>query len=453
MCYFKNSPNLKYYIIFFVMGLMIFPFNAIAQTTLIRDAEIENTLKEWGVPIFKSAGLTPSSVNIVLVENSNINAFVAGGSNIFFYTGLLTKTENPEEVIGVLAHETGHITGGHLIKTRDALERASYESIIGTILGLGAAIATGESSAVPAIVGGGQAYAQRSFLSHSRINESSADQAALNFMDQSGLNPTGMATFFKKLEADNYVPENRQSEYVRTHPLTSNRIEAVEHHIKNSSNKDKKLPSKWYEQHARMKAKIIGFVNPTQVPWIYDDNDKSVSAQYARAIAAYRTNNVDIALKGIDNLLTQEPNNPYFLELKGQILVDFGRVKQAIPYYRKSIETLPDAGLFRIALAHALIAMQSAGNKEWEEAVSLLNRALKTESRTPSIHRLLATAYGKLGQQDMAKLHLAEEAVLQRNYDYAQNHAQNILNNAEKGSSIAIKAKDILTFIENVKKG
>ncbi len=427
-----------------------------AQVTaagLVRDTEIENMLHLWGDPIFKAAGLNPSAVKIILIQDNNVNAFVAGGSNIFFYTGLLTKTENPGEIIGVLAHETGHIAGGHLIRTREALERASYESIIGAIVGVGAAIATGDASAVPAIAMGGQSLAQRSFLAHSRVHESSADQAALSFFEKSGLNPIGMSTFLEKLESENYVPANQQSEYVRTHPLTTNRIEAVKHRINDSPYKDKAFPKKWEDQHARMKAKLLGFVNPGQVPWVYSDSDTSISARYARTIAAYRGNQVEKALDGIDDLLIAEPNNPYFLELQAQMLVDFGRVNDAVPAYRKAIKILPDAALFRIALAHALIESPNGGDAFWREAIKELERALQDEARTPRIFRLLATAYGKLGQQDMAKINLAEEAVLQRNFSYAREHAQSVLSNAKEGSPIAVKAHDILTFIENTKKG
>lgn len=421
--------------------------------TIVRDTEIERILSEWSTPIFKAAGLNPNAVKIILVQSNDINAFVAGGSNIFFYTGLIAKTDNPGEVIGVLAHETGHISGGHLIKSREALERASYESIIGTILGVGAALATGDAGAVPAISLGGQSMAQRSYLAHSRVNESSADQAAMSFFEKSAMNPTGMETFFEKLKSENYMPENQQSEYIRTHPLTSNRIEAVRHRIEESAYKNKEFPKKWNEQHARMKAKLIGFITPGQVPWIYSDQDKTVPARYARAIAAYRSNEINEALSQIDGLLKIEPNNPYFLELKGQMLVDFSRVSEAVPYYRKAIQAMPNAPLFRIALAHALI--ESANNKPalLNEAIGELKRALRDEPRTSRIHRLLATAYGKLGQHDLAKIHLAEEAVLQRNFEYAREHAQSVLSNAKDGSPLAMKARDILVFIENAKKG
>lgn len=453
--FFKNSFRI------FLMGLLlIVSFSCYVSQSyagapgLIRDTEIENTLRLWGEPIFEAAGLDPKGVRIILVQSDMVNAFVAGGPNIFLYTGLIIKTSDPGELIGVIAHETGHITGGHLIRNREAMERASYESIIGMILGAGVAVASGETGAVSALSLGGSGFAQRRFLAHSRVQEASADQAAFVFLEKAKINPSGMMHFMEKLKADNFVPENQQSEYVRTHPLIDSRIEAMERHIAESVYRDSAYPAKWLEQHARMKAKLIGFISPGKVPWVYDDNDMSVSAQYARAIAAYRHNQVGDALGRVDALLKIEPKNSYFLELKGQMLVDFGRVEDAIPYYRKAIDIMPEATLFRIALAHALIEVAGQNKRDFLiEAIEHLELSLRDESRSTRVHRLLATAYGRVNQANHAKIHLAEEAVLQRHFSYAKQHAQSVLDQEYEGSILWIKAKDIISFIETTKKG
>ncbi len=451
------KDRLKIVFVGLILCLILVPVRAHAQQkapSLIRDTEIETILKEWGAPVFEAAGLNPSSVNIILVQSDVLNAFVAGGPNIFIYTGLISKTENPGELIGVLAHETGHIAGGHLIQTRDAMERASYESIIGTILGVGAAIVSGDAGAVPAISLGGSAIAQRKFLAHSRVQESSADQAALSFLEKAKINPQGLSSFMDKLKAEIYMPENQQSEYVRTHPLVDNRIKALQRRIDDSAYKNAPYPQKWLDQHARMKAKLIGFINPGQIPWVYNDQDQSIPAQYARSIAAYRNNQVESALKQVDLLLAEEPENPYFLELKGQMLVDFGRVKEALPYYRRASSLLPEEPLLRIALAHALIESTSQNDRKvLSEAVEHLERALRDEPRSSRIHRLLATAYGRLGQDNKAKIHLAEEAVLQRHFAYATQHVEAVLVSEPEGSAVWIQAKDILSFIKTVKNG
>ncbi|MDH5723825.1 MAG: M48 family metalloprotease [Alphaproteobacteria bacterium] len=447
MIHFKDNIKTLFWALVFTS--IAFPVWSQSNPALniVRDTEIESVIKEWASPVFEAAGLDPKAVNIILVQNSQLNAFVAGGSNIFIYTGLIEKTENPGELIGVIAHETGHISGGHLIKTRDALERASYESILGTILGLGAAIATGETGAVGAISAGSTSVAQRRFLTHSRVQESSADQAALSFMDKAQLNPSGLSSFMNKLKAEIYRPFDQQSEYVLTHPLVENRISAIQERMEQSPYKDKDFPSSWVKQHALIKAKLIGYITPEQVDWTYNVTDKSTEALYARTIAAYRNNKVEDAITLADELLAAEPQNPYFLEQKGQILFDFGRGEESIAYFNKAIELLPDAPFIRIALAHAMI--ESGDDPALlKEAIKHLEIALQDEPRASRIHRLLATAYGRLGKDNMTKLHLAEEAVLQRRFDYAKVQVNTILQSETENSPLTTRANDILVFIE-----
>jgi len=416
---------------------------------IIRDTEIEAIFSEWATPLMKSSNIGEKNVRIILVQSNEVNAFVAGGANIFFYTGLIRKTDNPNEILGVLAHEMGHIAGGHLISTQDALERASYESILGTVLGIGAAIVTGNGGAASAIISGSQSFAGRRFLAHSRVNESSADQAAFSYITRAELNPSGLSSFFKKLQDQELLPSTQQSEYVRTHPITRHRVEAVDVLIEKTPLKDKENPAHWNEQHARMKAKLIGFINPEQAAWAYPKEDQSTAADYARSIAAYRLNDIPTALRGIDGLIAQEPNNPYFHELKGQMLVDFSRIEEAIPSYQKAVKIMPNGPLLRIALAHALV--ESGDDKaRLQDAVTHLDRALIDEKRSSRVHRLLATAHGRLGHDSLAKLHLAEEAVLQRRLPYAKAQAEVALKGFRAGSPEWIKTKDVLSHITNL---
>lgn len=443
--------SIKFFSGIFTIILLWSTCTAYAQNrdfTIIRDTEIETVLRDWGTPIFKAAGLNPNAINIILVQNDSMNAFVAGGTNIFFYTGLIEKTDNPGELIGVLAHETGHISGGHLIKTREALERASYEAIIGTILGVGAAVATGDGGALSALSLGGQNIAQRRFLAHSRIHESSADQAALTFLEKTQMNPTGMLTFMEKLNAENYLPVNQQSEYIRTHPLIDNRLQALKHRTHTSPFKNTDYAHEWTEQHRRIIAKLIGFTKPGQVQWAYNDKDNSIAAQYARTIASYRLNHIDKAITQINALIDVEPQNPYFHELKGQMLFDFGKINESTKSYQKSLSLQPDAGLIRIALAHTLI--ESKNKAEYDQAITLLERALQDEPRSARAHRLLATAYGKTGRNNAAKIHLAEEALLQRNFSYARQHAEYVIANEQEGTSLWVNANDIISFVKIV---
>lgn len=411
--------------------------------SLIRDTEIENYLKEWALPVIKAADLDPASVNIILVQDNNVNAFVAGGQNIFLYTGLLMKSKSPEEVVGVIAHELGHIRGGHLIRGRDAMESASYEAMLGSILGIGVAILSGQGGAAGAIATGSQSMALNKFLNFSRIQESSADQAALGFLERAKQPPNGLIAFMQRLADEELVPSAQQSEYVRTHPLTRDRVESLQAGARTSKYMNKEPSARWKDQHARMLAKLTGFVTPEYVVWNYSEKDTSLYARYARGIAAYRQNKVQEALNLTDSLLKDEPQNPYFLELKGQMLSEFGRPAESVPYYKQAVALEPSSGLIRTAYAHNLI-VTATGTAQLETAITQLERAKQDEPRSAGIHRLLATAYGKVGDESMAKLHLAEEALLQRRYPQAKMNAEAAANGLKRSSGPWIRAQDIL---------
>ncbi len=422
--------------------------------SLIRDTEIENYLKEWAAPVIKAADLDPASVNFILVQDSNINAFVAGGQNIFLYTGLLMKSKSPDEVVGVIAHELGHIRGGHLIRSKDAMENASYEAMLGTILGIGAAILTGDGAAAGAVSAGSSGMALNKLLAFSRIQESSADQAALTFLQRAHANPQGLVSFMQRLADEELLPVSQQSEYVRTHPLTRDRVESLQAGTERSSYNDTPTPAAQKDQHARMLAKLVGFVTPEYVVWNYSDKDTSLIARYARAIAAYRENKDNEALRLTDTLLADEPKNPYFLELKGQMLTDFGRPEQAIPFYKQATELDPASGLIRTAYAHTLIETAGENQGQLQTAITLLERAQRDEPRATRIQRLLATAYGKMGNEAMAKLYLAEEALLQRRIPQARMQAEVAANGLKQGSGPWLRAQDILSQVSiNEKKG
>lgn len=422
--------------------------------SLIRDTEIENYLRAWAAPVIKAADLDPASVNFILVQDSNINAFVAGGQNVFLYTGLLMKSKSPDEVIGVIAHELGHIRGGHLIRGKDAMENASYEAMLGTILGIGAAILTGDGAAAGAISAGSSGMALNKLLAFSRIQESSADQAALTFLQRAHMNPQGLVSFMERLENEEMLPVSQQSEYVRTHPLTRDRVESLKAGTERSSYNDAAVSKDWSDQHARMMAKLVGFVTPEYVVWNYSDKDTSLTARYARAIAAYRENKVDEAQSLTDTLLVDEPKNPYFLELKGQMLTDFGHPGQAVPYYKQATELDPASGLIRTAYAHTLIETGGDNPAQLQTAITQLERAQRDEPRSTRIQRLLATAYGKMGDDAMAKLYLAEEALLQRRIAQARVQAEAAAAGLKQGSGPWLHAQDILSQVSiNEKKG
>lgn len=422
-----------------------------AAGSVIRDAEIEDTLRVFSRPVFEAAGIGAQDINIIILDDEAINAFVAGGLNLFLHTGLILKTENPEELIGVIAHETGHIAGGHLIRTTEVLENASFQTIVATVLGIAAAIGTGTSEVAGAVSAGGQNVAMRNFLTHSRAQEASADQAAAVYLDSADIPAHGLTSFLKKMEGEELLPPSQQSEYIRTHPLTQNRIQYLEDRVEKSAQRNYALPADWEKRHAVMKAKILAFKNPSYALSLYRAEDKAMEAQYARAIAHYRQNNMDLALKMLAPLIAEHPDNAYFYELKGQILFENAKVAEAVPFYKQAVDLAPDSGLLHMAYAHALIETYKDNGDRLQEAVTHLRLALKTERRSAWAHRLLATAYGRLGEKGPTHLHLAEEALLQNNKDTARRQLELAEQHLEKSTPAWLRAQDLKKVLEKDK--
>lgn len=421
---------------------------------VIRDTEVESYIKTWSAPVLEAADLDTESIDIILIGSNQINAFVAGGNNMFFFTGLLTATSSVGEVIGVFAHELGHIKGGHLIRGREVLENASYQALVSTLLGIGAAILVGDPGVASGIIGLGQGAAAGQFLSHSRVQESSADQAALTYLEDAGINPSGFRSFLQKLESQEVLPASQQVEYIRTHPLTRKRIDDVSTRIDTSEFATIDYPPEWVDQHARMKAKLIGYLLPEQIGYHYPQADTSIHAKYARAIASYRVNDYETSLAQMDALIALEPNNPYFYEIRGQIRRDYSRLKQAQGDYEKAISLLPPlfSGLIRLDLAHVLLENAKGDRQLILEAEKNIRLALATEERSPRAHRLLATSLGRTGRDAEAKLHLAEEALLQRNIPYAKRQARAAQKELKKDSNEYLRASDILNYISVLEK-
>jgi len=443
---------MRFLLVFALVVGFVLPVQA-RGLNIIRDSEIESALNRWAAPIFRAAGLSPSQVQIILVNEDDVNAFVAGGSNIFIYAGLIQKAEFPEEVIGVMAHETGHITGGHLIATRLAAERASYQSILASVLGIGAAVATGNGGAASAVALGGSSMATSGYLSHSRAQESAADQAALRYFKDAGMSPEGLVTFLKKLEGQELLPASQQSPYMRTHPMTRDRIEAMKNGLDTSPHAGKVTSSQMVDEFLRIKAKLLAFREPQQVPRFYRNDSGDTDALYAYAIMFYRQSKIDEAIHHMDRLLTRFPNDPYFHEMKGQILRDAGRLNEAEASYRKALSLhKEDAPLLQISLAHILVELsQTSGNNALaNEAETLLKKTLATAEHDTRSYRLLATLEGRRGNEAASRYYLAEEAAAHGRY----GEAQSLLALATHGNALngimAVKAQDLKKYLDTL---
>ncbi len=422
---------------------------AVAQrVSLIRDAEIENTIRDYATPVFRAAKLTPNAINIYLVNDESLNAFVAGGQNLFIHTGLLLKSESANQLIGVIAHETGHIAGGHLSRINDALSKSSAPAILAYILGGAAAIASGRSDVGAAITAGGQSVAQRSFLSYSRTQEASADHAALKFLDSTKQSSKGLMQFMQFLEDQELLSAASQDPYVRSHPLSRERITTIENHVKSSPYSDTPLNPTQIASYARINAKLYAFLNPPgRTMRIYKKSNTSVEARYARAIAYYKGAKVDQSLELLDGLLSETPTDPYFHEFRGQVLFENGRIEEALVSYQKASDLLPGSFLIRRDLARAQIEMNDL--KLIDPAIRNLRIALPKEPKSAFTWRLLATAYGRKGDVGNSSLALAEEALIKGKPDIASYHAGRAEKLFATGTREWLQSQDIMLAVKS----
>lgn len=411
--------------------------------SLVRDAETEHMLRQFSDPIFKAAGLQPEAVNIHLVNANSINAFVAGGQRMFIHTGLILESDRPNMLIGVIAHETGHMAGGHLSQKQAALSGAATSTIVSTILGIGA-IAAGAGDVGMAVLAGGQSVAQRNFLQYSRIQEASADQAAITYLDRVGWSGRGMMDTFALFHGQEVLSERQQDPYVRSHPLPADRLSSLEERVLNSPHADAKDPEEWIDQFNMVKAKLYGFLDRPDLTFRrFPSTDTSLPAHYARAVAHHRRGDLARATAELEPLIAALPQNPWVVELHGQILFESGKIEESITPYRRAVELAPDAPLLRVGLAQSLIATEDRAKTV--EALEQLAIARRSDNENSMAYHQASVAYARLGDYGNAELSTAERFYVIGQLPRAQQHARRAQSELPSGSPGWLRAQDILS--------
>ncbi|HXW25524.1 MAG TPA: M48 family metalloprotease [Xanthobacteraceae bacterium] len=427
------------------------PAHAQGNLPIIRDAEIEQLLREYTGPILRAAGLGHQDVHVVIINDRAFNAFVVDGRRIFINVGALMDANTPNEIIGVLAHESGHIAGGHLARIREELANAQTAAIVALLLGIGATAAGARSSNSSAgnigaaIIQGPQSMLQRSLLAYVRAQEEQADKAGVKFLTMTGQSPKGMYDTFKRF-ADKIEFQVRYIDpYLQTHPMPKERMDALEGLVKTSPYWDKKDPPELQARHDLMRAKLVGFIDrPETVGRRYPPSDTSLPARYARAISVYRHGDLRAALTLIDGLIQTQPNNPYFYELKGQALLEGGHPTEAVGPLRHAAALAPNATLIRVMLGQALVATNEA--KLADEAIPLLRTAVTREPDMADGYSQLAMAYGRKGDLAEADLAAAQAAFARGDYRTARDLATRAKTRFPTGSPGWVRADDIVTY-------
>lgn len=437
---------MKIRLVFLSMSLLVIVAAGFAvparagQPSFIRDAEIEGTIRAYATPLFEGAGLNASAIKIFLINDKRLNAFVAGGRRLFLNTGLLLAVDSPNQLIGVIAHETGHIAGGHLARTHDAMRSASAASILSYVLGAAAAVAGSPEAIIPLLLGG-ETLARSQFLEYSRAQERSADQFATDILDDTGQSSRGLAEFLHLLEGQEVLVASRQDPYLRSHPLTRERVDFVRRHADNSPFSDAPTPESQQVAFARMKAKLLGYLSPREALQAYPDSDNSLGARYARAFAHFRRANLKRALGEIDSLLTEYPDDGYFHELKGQVLFENGLINAAVLSYWDAVAILPDEPLIRVGLARAMI--ETGDLQTFNAAIEHLEVALRQDREQPGAWRLLSVAYGRTDRFGLSWLASAEHAMLTGRPKDAIGFAKRANDILPAGSPGQLQAQDI----------
>ncbi|MBN8970011.1 MAG: M48 family metallopeptidase [Rhizobiales bacterium] len=414
--------------------------------SLLRDTETEQLLRDYTRPILRAAGLEKQNIQVVIINDPSFNAFVADGRRIFVNYGALRQSETPNQIIGVLAHETGHLAGGHLSKLREEVARAQTQMIVAMLLGIGAAIAGGRSgagSAGAAAVGAPQAAIMRTLLSYQRQQEENADKAGVKFLAATGQSARGMYETFQRFAADSLFAAHGSDPYMQSHPMAPERVRALEQLAKSSPYWDKKDPPALQHRHDMMRAKVSGFMERAETVYRrYPQSDGSLPARYARAIAAYRHGDPRVAIAQIDSLIKAEPNNPYFHELKGQALLESGRPVEAIAPLRRAVQLSQHAPLIEMLLGQALVA---SDNKAYaQEAVTILRAAVAREPEAAAGYTQLAMAYGRKGDLAEADLAAAQAAYLRGDGKTARDLASRAKTRFAVGTPGWVKADDIV---------
>ncbi|MDX2157158.1 MAG: M48 family metalloprotease [Hyphomicrobiaceae bacterium] len=419
--------------------------------SFIRDTEIERLLNDYSRPIFRAAGVGSQNITMRIVKHDTFNAFVLDGQNVFMHTGALMQSETPNQVIGVIAHETGHISGGHLAQLRDRIARDQTKSLLIKLLGIGLMVAgsaggagSGATGAGTGVLVGGDTLLINSLLADRRAQESAADQAGLRFLNATKQSGKGMLDTFERFAQQEYISAASQDAFARSHPVAANRLAQLREKVASSPYASQKDPPELQLRHDLMRAKLAGYLErPAIVFNRYRPADQSLPARYARTIATFFGKGIDAALPEAEKLIAEHPKNPYFHELKADFLMRSGRGRAAIGPQRAALKLAGDAPLMAVRLAQALDSETDAASVD--EVIALTRRSIITD-KNPQAYRLLASGYAKQGKVAEADLAIAEAHFLEGNIKQAQIFAKRSQRGLKAGTPEGLRAGDIVSY-------
>jgi predicted Zn-dependent protease len=420
----------------------LFPASQASAQSIIRDTEIEEIIHKEVTPVIAASGLNPDDVHIYIINDNSLNAVTAGGQNIFLFTGMIEQTENPNQLMGVVAHESGHIAGGHLL--RNEMERAGLKPFLLT-MGLGIlAAAAGAPDVGGALIASSGYMGALGSVGYSRSQEGAADQAGATALEKAGLSGKGLVDFFENYRYEEVFENARRDQYFQDHPLSEDRIQSLRKRVEAAAHYGVTDSPESIAQHELMKAKLSAFTEPPQQTFNkYPETDKSYVARYSRAIAYFMSTEPVQALKSLDSLLADYPNNPYLWELKGQVLFESSHPVEAEAAHRRSVELKPGAPILMMNLAQVLIVEGKPA--QLDEAVADLRKALLIEKNDDAVAwRFLSQAYDAKNMPGEARLAAAEEHFAQGQMGDAKAFAMRARKDLKPNSAEWRRATDIV---------
>ncbi len=352
---------------------------------IIRDTELENALRAYMEPLRPHVDelLRGELPRFYIIPDPQPNAFVTSGNRMFIHLGLWDAAANADEMMAVISHEIGHIAGGHITQTYWEQQKLNNYALTSLAFALPLALITGEVPVFGSLALGSTDATQKVSLEMMRQRENVADQSALTLIERAGYSPYGMVTFLQKMaerEKGLGLRSTSQAAYLRTHPLSTERSARIARLYAASPlpNRGVHLDESLQELHRRAQAKARALLDlPQAGPGIDlapgtdpgpDSDAGSVPAAagssprtdiarvYGRAHELSLKRRYEQALELVETqLLTQEPDNVFFLELQGDLYVQLGQIQEAIQLYVQILEKAPWAGLVHTKLAVALL--------------------------------------------------------------------------------------------------
>ena len=431
----------------YLLILLLFPTISYGKG-ILRDAEIERTLKIITLPLLENTKIDQQNFKVLVINDSSMNAFVTSGQYIFIHYGLINKMETVEQLQSVIAHEIGHITGGHYIQRTSDIESARTLAGIGMILSAAAGLVSGDSNIAIGLAAGSQSASKRNFLKHSRTQEASADQAGIKLMAAANINPHAALEVLEIFKGQELLTAKRQDPYIQTHPLNSQRISSIQKSLKTLNFKKNEKDKNIDYMYNRMRAKFKGFTEkPFRALQTTNIKKNDELNLYTRAIAYHRLPDLNLAQKEINKLLELKPNDPYYNELKAQFLLETGNPNEAIKYYNRALELEPNELLFNVGLSRAL---NSIG--KYKSTIKILKNIYDKDPRNGRLLRELAIAYSQNGELGWASLLTAERYALYGKFNDALLHAKRAQSILVPGTIAWLKVEDLILEIDSINK-